>query len=1569
MAKKPNFLKNLLTTASALAVATGAANAYAANDVISTGAAPAVFLTGANFKNANGALVGAVNADVTQTIFFGVAQGMTLDQAGNYGTLNAYGFGGQTLTSSKDVSFVSIINDITATAAAQAANQGKAVNPGNNVNGILHTIGVGNTTEIKGAITGLGNVTLAGAGSTLKLSGDNSEMKGTITATVGNNGGVVVNATGVKFSGAVGANGAAISTFTINDGKSATLDAALFANGAVTIGGANGGSLTVNAGKNITANDITAGVAATGANTNSVFFNGASVVTGTIGNGAALDNITIQGAGTVELTGVVLKSKTIQFSDDAAALKLNTNATTVTGDVTTTVAGKGKIIAKAATPVFIGNIGSATNGLILEAVELDANVALFKSADANSNLSVNATKITGAADVRFNSDQEITINTNIGVEGTKFAAVKIRDLADVKATKATLAAGKTVYTTLFDIAPTAKDNILILGQGSAIKGNVSANSANSGILQVAGDSTVTQVGSTNAIKYLEFTAAKTLTIENATAANTAVGVNDANGIRFTADGTLKYTGTANITFNKATTVATDGTGSIIADNLDSSKTITFSKIGVIDADPSKNKSLKLLQVKGGVSISLEESAAIDKIDIGNTLGSLANSFLSLDVANGNFLIGNFAHNTGSGVLRIDETGMTLKSGTFANDKPMDQIAFIGNNVLNIEDGVSLLTANGFINNAANRGSLVFKGASVISGKVGANAKFNNIAVTGKGKLVEFKNEVNANGNVTISEGAAVQFDDVITAANITGANNNEGTVKFSNTAPINVVAAVGANRLDTVEINGTGIVFKDAAFGTNNLNFTSAATATAIFEAIGADNFINTKITSNGKGIHNVTLNKGADQAFNQTVGTEANPMGNFKMVADNTVPAAPVSKTVTINNDFFGNIITDTNSTGNVILQSHQVLNLGDATNQLLKVTFQGPATVKDVYSKDIEVAAGQTATFKGKVTGVGGEIKLFNASTAAFVSGSTLNAALNGNANGNGNATFDGATITQAIGSANALNTITLTGSNQVGAGLKAGNINVAANGTLFATTDVVLNGVTNIATGGTFNINENTVTLTNGNSVFNGTSNFNVTIDKEGDAGEIVVDGAAAADLDFSKATVVNINVTDQQLSLPTGTENYEIIKVANGGTLTGAAKLKLNTSNVANRFSNFTLDTTTANSVKLVQANNASAVLSGLVQSLNNKDLTADASSLGNAKNTADAQTVQNDLGKIADNTTLVDAVRRLTTPIETNSAVMNNVASAGKQSVINRLGLLSPTPGMQTASAGSTGVSAGDDARFGAWVAPFFNQNTQKAKNSAAGYKSNSFGGTVGFDTMTNADMTIGLAGTFAKTDVKHKDIKSGDKTKADTFIFSIYGIQQLTNEWFMQAVASFSSSKVKNKEKRITSAGSQTASGSFDTTTYGADVMLGYGHKIASTTLTPMFGVNFSRINDGGYKETGTTNQNLSITKKAVNKFEFVAGLRAQFDSMATSDIQLTPEIHGFVKYDVIGKNPTITAKLDGLVTPFTQKSAKVEKATYNVGFSVNAESGMYEYGAGYDLTVANKFIGHQGIVKLRVNF
>jgi len=167
----------------------------------------------------------------------------------------------------------------------------------------------------------------------------------------------------------------------------------------------------------------------------------------------------------------------------------------------------------------------------------------------------------------------------------------------------------------------------------------------------------------------------------------------------------------------------------------------------------------------------------------------------------------------------------------------------------------------------------------------------------------------------------------------------------------------------------------------------------------------------------------------------------------------------------------------------------------------------------------------------------------------------------------------------------------------------------------------------------------------------------------------------------------------------------------------------------------------------------------------------------------------------------------------------------------------------------------------------------------------------------------------------------------------------------------------------------ETATGNYTATSYGAQLTKGYNCLVAEkTVVTPVIGMRYAKFKDGRYKEEGTSFQNLSVAKKSYNRLEGILGVRAA-TNISTGNIVLTPEIHGFVNYSFHGKTPPTDARLDGIVKPLPAKTIKASKASYNIGLGITASHNMLEYGATYDLNLANKYIGHQGSVKLKVNF
>nr|ADD74098.1 outer membrane protein [Rickettsia felis] len=176
------------------------------------------------------------------------------------------------------------------------------------------------------------------------------------------------------------------------------------------------------------------------------------------------------------------------------------------------------------------------------------------------------------------------------------------------------------------------------------------------------------------------------------------------------------------------------------------------------------------------------------------------------------------------------------------------------------------------------------------------------------------------------------------------------------------------------------------------------------------------------------------------------------------------------------------------------------------------------------------------------------------------------------------------------------------------------------------------------------------------------------------------------------------------------------------------------------------------------------------------------------------------------------------------------------------------------------VAAGDedrDAKFGAWISPFVGNATQKMRNNISGYKSDTTGGTIGFDGLVNDDLALGLAYTRADTDIKLKNNKTGDKNKVESNIYSVYGLYNVPYEnLFVEAIASYSDNRIKSKSRRVIATaletvGYQTASGKYKSESYTGQLMAGYTYMMPENiNLTPPAGLRYSAIKDKGYKET-----------------------------------------------------------------------------------------------------------------------
>ncbi len=491
-------------------------------------------------------------------------------------------------------------------------------------------------------------------------------------------------------------------------------------------------------------------------------------------------------------------------------------------------------------------------------------------------------------------------------------------------------------------------------------------------------------------------------------------------------------------------------------------------------------------------------------------------------------------------------------------------------------------------------------------------------------------------------------------------------------------------------------------------------------------------------------------------------------------------------------------------------------------------------------------------------------------------------------------------------------------------------------------------------------------------NGTITINTTFDGES-AGHIEMTQAGDS-INLTNSKNLVINITDAPMTpLPEAGQTREVdMFVENGGTLTLNDEFTINNNN---EFVNWTFDTDTGVlSQKLVD--NPVEVLQQVV---NNPAQTANLANLTPETATEILNIAANQGGGAAseaiERLTNSDAVAVATAPVNLAVQDATNVVSNRAERISQPLQFIAPIS-VSSSDPNIIGVSAGDEIhKYGAWVSPFYGTSRQKSRSGQPGYKSSYYGGVVGVDSLINDRTALGLAFSYIKTDIKHRDQNSGDRTKADSFILSGYGTYEITKEWFVQSVATIGRSKIKNREIRTEFGATNIASAYYNITSWGAELLTGYNQKVTKNMMvSPLFGLEFNRINGFSYRETGTNTQNLRVKHKAKNQLEAIIGARISgvhaFD-IKQKHVTFVPEVHGNVRYGLINNKLSVDIRQDGVNTPaLVRRTAKQVRLVYNVGGSITAKhNDKWEYSIGYDARLADKYIAHQGTLKLRVNF
>ena len=1139
-------------------------------------------------------------------------------------------------------------------------------------------------------------------------------------------------------------------------------------------------------------------------------------------------------------------------------------------------------------------------------------------------------------------------------------------------------------------------NTLTLADGFGLTGKIDNPAVHALKLDFQGAGAVTgTLGQTTALGDIDVRAgavviggnikATKITFNNAGAANAPVGVifggtqidlTDVAGLAFAA-GANEFTGMVitdttvanpfavatgsinrNVTINSAVTVAGNQAGAVVADVLNNASTLTIN--GAIGA---ANHEMKYIVARGGATVHLTGGAAfVTDIDTGDAdTGKLKMSHA------GPHKIG-YSHGNDKGTFEVNADLALAAGSVISTDVDRLKIVnFTGDHNLTLADGINIFTGDvGVQTDLDNHGTFTLQGSHTIDAIVGQNHKLKDIKVTGANKTVTLNKAVNLQGNIEIADTSIVKLGENTQLSTIKGAAGaNQGTLEFTKLLTLTGNVGTG-NSLSKVILSASEAKIT-GDMTTNSVHFTGNTNAILTIEgatAIGAGG-----VTTEGDLVHSIAVNGDFNSGV-ASIGAVGHRLRSVHMLADNT---ATINST-----NFFSGVSTETDGQGKVNFTADGAFSydLGSTDKALDTVTFTENATVKgDVYAGSALVNIGKTASFIGENertillpkfgmvtvrTIVDAPVNLMGAGSVAIFGDGTAVSSIIPAINEQGEVRFLG---TAYVGTIRGSKVNNVTFANNMSNEYLFGDISAktitANNSSLVIRNSIIMEGDVTAA-GLSLGLREQKLTYV-GKAVITGNFALSSNITEQTNtAGSLVISGGGS-ELDLSGTSAANISI-DASSNLSDIGRNYVLIATKDGGVIK-APSVQNFTASEQNSFVKWTYDSATYTAS--IQDN----LKAGVEQIFGTTNPELVETLAGGFATGSDGEKFVNAVGKM-NNDAQQDAGNRIS-PVSANLNVSSFVTPQLSSAISNdRIGRADV--GAKFKLTQITGVSAGDNDgnQRGAWATPFFAQATQKMRKNVSGFKAKTYGGTFGFDNLVSEDLLLGLAYTMVDTKLNHKDKKRGDTTRANTHLLSIYGAKDLPNNWFAQGIASFGLSRVINNEaRRVSNTAYETARGKYDSTTYSAELMGGYNHKLNdSTNLTPMFGLRYARFNDAGYTETGTTFSNVAVKRKAVNKLEAVLGVRSTM-AVEMNKVILSPELHGFVNVDMLNKAPKVDARLNGLFNPLPSKATKPARAFVNLGGSISAKYSMMEYGIGYDANIANKYIGHQGTIKVRVNF
>lgn len=265
-----------------------------------------------------------------------------------------------------------------------------------------------------------------------------------------------------------------------------------------------------------------------------------------------------------------------------------------------------------------------------------------------------------------------------------------------------------------------------------------------------------------------------------------------------------------------------------------------------------------------------------------------------------------------------------------------------------------------------------------------------------------------------------------------------------------------------------------------------------------------------------------------------------------------------------------------------------------------------------------------------------------------------------------------------------------------------------------------------------------------------------------------------------------------------------------------------------------------------------------------------------------------------------------------------------------------------------GMSAGDATLQDrhVWIMPLGSRIDQNSRNGFAGYDADTNGLSLGADALLRDDLRVGLS--FSYLDSRFDNLSAArQRVEGESYLLGAYASQMLDGQTQLNLQGSIGANRLHSQRSISLPGITQQAKASYTQWTSHLGAELQRSYSLSNTTrLDPLLSLDYSRISDSGYRESGAGALNLRVSGD--NTDELLLGLAGRLQQDLNPRWQLQAQLGSY--YDLLNDDQQVTASLVGGGGQFVTRGIDSSRWRTRAGLGVQGETaGGLQMTASYD--------------------